>query len=126
MDTVNKKVKIRNEIIEEYGLLTTYSFSISLAGLKLLVAEGFVTLEESNNSAPTVEQFILIGNEINKKELTYHGYLVYSSPEICKVIVEGCEYVGEMSDVLINIFKKYFKEADEFSLNKYHFFCWYD
>lgn len=102
---------------------------LSVEALNALVAEGFVDVEERQNSSPSVGEFLAFMREW--PEVKAHGYVVSPDRDDYRVSLEGVEcdltVVAEnRRDALRQAFCTAFHLADEFVASTNTLFAWWD
>jgi len=106
---------------------------ITIPTAQRLIELGYLEPTERQNESPTAETMIEWGKKWNDKYglpiVFVHGYVVSHKREDCRITLEGirCFWLGlpnlrEMIDDFIN----QFRNADEFSYDEEHGFCWWD
>lgn len=129
MKMLNRDYARREEILQDY-----YSFS-SMGGmqrfanmdvftLQKLVDEGFVDLEDAQNSAPCVGDILKFMKAY--PGFTCHGYAVDPKREDYRISLEGVEYndMARMEQVVA--FAELFRFADDFVIQENRLYCWFD
>lgn len=92
-----------------------------------LLQKGYLSLEEQQNNSPTVGEILefCTTHELSKN-WTLHGYAVSRDRADIRVSIEGIDGTGPFSVDTIIAFSQLFHDADEFNLNTYSAYCWYD
>ena len=119
---MNKDWTRRDSLI--FGSATSDSYDIKSfdkmppALLRQLVDEGFADLEEAQNSAPSIGEF-LEATELYP-EMTFHGYVVTPRREDYRVSIEG--FNAPYNDAIVNDYHG----ADEFEVYNGWVRAWWD
>ena len=99
--------------------------SLSLDELEQLVKEGFADPEETQNDAPSIQEFL---DFMRKYPVAFaHGYVVSNDREDVRVSVEGLEIDRE--DVTHELFREFValcRFADEFDDSDAGLYSWWD
>lgn len=128
----NEQVALRDEIV--FGQVQDWSDSmggikhfeqLTLGGLERLVKEGLIDLEEQQNDAPSVEEFLDFMRKYGVASA--HGYVVDNEREDRRVSIEGLMIAREY--VTYEIFRDFVKLcrfADEFNDDDNGLYSWWD
>lgn len=97
---------------------------LSLEKLKELRDKCFLYLDDQQNNAPTIEQFI----EFMEKfpDVTAHGYAISPRRDDYRISIEGLEYTGRCGKAMQLEFTKLCRKADVFTATDSHIYCWFD
>lgn len=127
---LNKDVATRDKII--FGTESGVKYlggirrfeGLTVDQLTELEEYGFLYLDDAQNYAPSVGEFI----EFMKKfpEFTAHGYAVSVERSDYRVSIEGVEKHGEATPEELEAFEDLFSDADEFTATSEGLRCWYD
>ena len=100
---------------------------LSLKTLKILLEEGFVDPQETQNCAPSVDEMYMIGQELEAlgAEVTFHGYAVSPNRDDYRISLEGVEITRASPNATLR-FVHAFRSADEFNVGAGYGYCWYD
>ena len=127
----NKQVKSRDTII--FGNYDEKRYMGGIArfeGLKLpeliaLATEGFLDLQEMQNCAPCIGEFMEFMARYSG--YTAHGYVVSANRDDYRVSIEGLEKQAKYIEAKeTQVFTELFGQADEFVANGTQNFCWFD
>jgi len=107
---------------EYYGGIASYS-DLSLEGLKWLIENDFVDLEEQQNDSPSIAEFLSFMEEY--PIFFAHGYVVDGSRPDYRVSIEGLSgHTNNMNEMLA--FSKFNKKATEFDCDLGYQRSWWD
>lgn len=99
--------------------------SLPVASLRLLIDEGFAELDDQQNEAPTLGEFLAFGDEREELGVTFMGYAVEPSRPDCRISIEGMyAYPKSMGD--LNDLYQFCAAADESGYNGAEFYAWFD
>ena len=115
---MNKK---REELLKPYKTSNGefyYFEKLPLSVLKELVNLGFADVDEQQNNAPSIGEFI----EVMGDTFTAHGYAVNHDRDDVRVSIEGLE--SDKGVTFADV--EQFRQADEFTLEDNSFRCWWD
>ena len=99
---------------------------LSASKLKTLIKERFADPDETQNDSPTIQEFLDFMTEY--PGFRAHGYIVEKERSDYRVSIEGLEWEDEDEipvQALID-FAEMFRFADEFCLEKFNAYCWFD
>ena len=124
----NKDQKTRDELLGLDSKLVDETYAhfsnLDISTLKELIAQGFVDLDEQQNDAPTIREFVEFMELY--PNMKAHGYAIGHPRSDYRISIEGV--VGQiltyknMSD-----FIDMFRTADEFKIEESGYGrCWYD
>lgn len=99
MRVLNKDVIKRDEIISKYsskfediylGGIKRFS-KLSLDGLKILIEEGYVDIDDRQNYSPTIDKLVELGKKFqqNDMKLLYSGYAVSVDRDDYRVSIDA-------------------------------------
>lgn len=110
--------------------LTRHFEGLSLNTAEVLIKQGFLDPEETQNESPKVAEFIEFAKEHPDGNFTFHGYVVGPEREDCRVSFEGIESDSDNISVETVIdFTKMFcstYSADNIVIDPNQLYCWYD
>ena len=94
---------------------TLHFEGLSKDKLQELVNKGFADPKECQNSSPSIQEFLQIGEISNK--VTFHGYLVSPDRQDYRASIEGIDADDLTVDELLLLIKEV-HYADEFDFDK--------
>ena len=99
-------------------------YGLSVDVLEILIAEGFIDLDENQNNSPTTEEFL----EFMKKYpgVKAHGYVIGCDREDCRTTLEGLSFMGEVTFPMLVDFTEMCRFADEFVIGEDGLYSWWD
>lgn len=125
-----KNIRKRDEIIFGNYDPDTYMGGIrrfedmSYETLKLLVAEGFVDVEECQNLSPSIQDMMQFAEKYGKNYM-FDGYVVSDKRDDYRVSVDGFKHIGPFEDFNEqNAFADFCSEADDLDLDLAY--AWWD
>ena len=92
--------------------------------LELLLSEGFIEENATQNNSPTVKGFLLFMK--NYPEATAHGYAISLRRSDYRVSLEGLHYVGYVSKAMALDFVKLCRSASTFKCEDRYLYSWWD
>ena len=94
--------------------------------VKMLIAEGFMDPEETQNNSPTAKELL----ELMEKHLGYYanGYMVDRERSDCRVTLEAIGVRAEQNLPPSTVFEflELCKHADDLSTEEKHLYAWWD
>ena len=97
--------------------------NLSSDTLQTLVDKGYADLDDKQNDAPTLGEFLSFMKQY--PEFTAHGYVVSNDRNDRRISIEGLE--GNTTDEhVIEAFKELSEYADELDCENGHCRCWFD
>lgn len=125
----NKDTARRAAIIgieDKIGAGGTQSYEgLTPAKLQQLVDEGFAELDERQNDAPSIGEFLEFVTDCPNIEITFHGYVVSADRADYRVSVEGFDAKAKTKDELVAL-TQFGRHADEFDIDDNGVYAWWD
>lgn len=126
---LNKDQETRDKIL---GLLPGSYYAggtervrqITLVQLEELIKNNFISLDDQQNSAPTVNEFYEFMKD--HPEFTAHGYAVDKRRDDYRVSIEGIQFYGPSGMTAMLDFIKLCRYADEFVCTPHKLYAWWD
>lgn len=137
-NTLNRDQKRRDSIIASYdpefdndpntayrGGIQRFS-QLPLEAMEELITHNFIDVQDKQNNAPSIGQFIQFLRNHSENKFHVHGYAVGAHRSDYRISIEGiCNPLATtMSPETVTAFIANFQNADEFDLEDG--FCWYD
>lgn len=130
---MNKNVDLRDQILFgtdfiendyiSHGGIKRFS-KLSVNGLQALIDNSFIDVNDCQNLAPTVQEFLDFARKYD--DYMFHGYAVAPYREDYRVSIEGIEKFTPMSSKEEEKdFLDTFAEADDL-YHIGHIYCWFD
>ena len=92
--------------------------------LDLLIKEGFLDPESSQNDSPTAQEFCEFIRE--HPDFVAHGYLISAEREDCRITLEGIKSTGDSIPKDRGEFVKLCRRAHEFRVESGRLYAWWD
>ena len=101
--------------------------SLSFRKAKELMERGYLSPDEKQNDAPTVQEFVDFMAAHDPDNWFLHGYVVSPYREDVRVSIEGIGSIGPITDHDMVDFLRTFRTADILTAEDGNpVFCWYD
>jgi hypothetical protein len=120
--------KIKDDIF--CGTEPTYGGGIALFSymkfdtLQKLVDSGFAKLDDAQNDAPTLGEFIDFLKD--HSAFLVNGYVVEAERDDCRVTITGLEFLGAATNQQIEAFTYFSEGASEIEITPERLYCWWD
>ena len=127
---MNMDAKTRDELLFGEFDLDKYSGGIrrfedlGYDDLKYLMEQRFISYGDYQNCSPCAGDIMHFMEDYTK--FTAHGYAVSPNRGDYRITLEGVELTGEYDHETLLAFIEMFRFADEFDIEPYRLYCWYD
>lgn len=113
---IEKELKIYGGVLD---------FEIDIETIQKLIDNGFVDVEDTQNEAPSIKEFIDFTKKYPLENFYFIGYAVMPPRSDYRISIEGLTVETDNRNLVVD-FTTFFKNADNLSYSDDELYCWYD